>query len=186
MKAALAAFAACVLAGCVASPARASDAVAVDPENATLATRAGLWDVTETVWATPTAAPVTTVGHLAERRVVGVMLQEILRPPADPNAIERIDYLRFNHAEGRWDYVSMDTRAPVGIMPAWSFTRGDGKTIALAFSPFALPTGVLLRMDEVITFTDRDHDVKDQHFIQADGTGIVWLAHRYAYARHPG
>ena len=174
------------LVGCARAPtgsAAPSATPALDPENAALANRTGLWDVTETVWATPTSPPVTTTAHIAERRMIGAMLEEVLHPLADANGIERIDYLRFNHTEGRWDYVSMDTRAPVGIMPAWSFVRGDGLQIELAFSPFALPTGVMLRMTELVTVTDADHDSKDQRFILADGSGTAWLAHRYVYTR---
>ena len=38
------------------------------PENAKIEQRVGLWDVTETVWASPGVAPVTTTGLVAERR----------------------------------------------------------------------------------------------------------------------
>lgn len=161
------------------------------PENEAMAQRVGLWDVTETVWESPNAAPVSTTGLLAERRVIGSMLQEILRPTSDASgaAIKRMDYLTFNRVAGRWDYVSMDTRAPVGIMPAWSFTRGEDARIVLTFQPFAIAgagsdvTGQMLRMDTVLTYQSPDRDVKDQHFIMADGTGTMWLAHRYAYLR---
>jgi hypothetical protein len=159
------------------------------PENRTLVERTGLWDVIETVWSSPSAPPETTTGLVAERRLIGSMLQEYLYPANDRAAILRIDYLSFNRVEGRWDYVSMDTRAAVGIMPAWSFARGDADNITLTFEPFALPgngavvSGQMLRMDEVITHQGLDRDRKDQHFIMADGTGTAWLAHQYLYTR---
>jgi mannose-6-phosphate isomerase-like protein (cupin superfamily) len=59
----------------------------------------------------------------------------------------------------------------------------------LTFQPFAIAgsgsdvTGQMLRMDEVITEQSRDRDMKEQHFVMADGTGTMWLAHRYAYVR---
>ena len=74
-------------------------------------------------------------------------------------------------------------------MPAWSSVRGDGATIELTFAPFAFVgtgaevTGQMLRMEQVIRLQDADHDVKDQYFTMADGTGTKWLAHRYAYVR---
>ncbi len=83
----------------------------------------------------------------------------------------------------------MDTRAAVGIMPAWSFARGDADNITLMFEPFALPgegvavSGQMLRMDEVISRQGIDQDKKDQHFILADGAGTSWLAHQYLYTR---
>ena len=161
------------------------------PENQAMAQRAGLWDMTETVWDRPGAAPVTTTGLVAERRMIGSMFQEFLRPADDTagRAIKRIDYLHFNRVEGRWDYVSMEMRAPVGIMSAWSFERGENARIDLTFAPFAVAgpeadvTGQMLRMTQTITYAEPDREVKDQFFMLADGTGTKWLAHRYAYVR---
>ena len=165
------------------------------PENADMAGRAGLWDVTETVWDAPGAAPVVTTGLVAERRVIGSMLQEVLRPEADATGahIARIDYLRYSRLEGRWDYVSMDARAPVGIMPAWSFDRGAPGRIDLTFQPFTVPfvgpglapqiVGQMLRMTETVNVLGPDRDTKEQYFLPANGSGTSWLAHKYEYRR---
>lgn len=159
-------------------------------ENGALARRIGLWDVVETVWNTPNAAPVVTRALVAERRMVGTVLQETLRSASDrAGTILRTDYLSFNRVQGRWEYVSMDTRAPVGIMPAASFDRGRDGTILLTFEPLSVAgpgsdvTGQMLRMTQAVILQDADHDHKDQTFIMADGTGRAWLAHRYAYTR---
>jgi hypothetical protein len=164
---------------------------AFGPEADRLARRAGLWDVVETVWDRPEGESVTTSGLVAERAMFGSMLQEILRPPADigRRAVARADMLAYNRMEGRWGYVSFDTRAPVGLMPAWSNDVGAADAIALVFAPFAVPVpggaaiGQLLRREQVIWFSDDTHDVKDQYFTLADGSGARWLAHRYAYQR---
>ena len=161
------------------------------PENEAMAARAGLWDLTETVWERPGAAPAVTTDLIAERRMIGTMFQEILRPAADPanGKVRRIDYLHFNRVEGRWDYVSMDMSAPVGIMSAYSFDRGENGRVDLAFAPFSVPgpgvdpTGQMLRMTQTITYGEPDRDVKDQYFLLADGTGTKWLAHQYSYKR---
>lgn len=85
----------------------------------------------------------------------------------------------------------MDMRAPVGIMPAWSFERGENGRIDLAFAPFAVAgaeaeaTGRVLRMTQTIACGEPDRDVKGRFFLLADGTGTKWLAHRYAYMRRP-
>ena len=162
------------------------------PENQALKQQVGIWDVTETSWDAPGAAPVTTTGLVAERRMVGAMLQEILRPMSDVSGkdIKRIEYLTFNNVSGQWEYVSMDTRADVALMPAKSFTRADadGK-IVLLHEPFVIPgngknvTAEMRRMDTVITHQGPDRDMKEQHAVMSDGTGTVWLAHRYAYVR---
>jgi hypothetical protein len=161
------------------------------PENERIAKRVGLWDVTETVWARPGAKPVTTNGMVAERVMMGQLLQEFMRCPSDAahRAVARTDLLSFNRIEGRWKYMSFDTRAPVGLMPAASMGRGDGQLVELIFDPFAAPpsgpqaVGQLLRMIQVIRFDAPDCDVKDQYFMPADGSGVRWLAHRYEYVR---
>jgi hypothetical protein len=155
-------------------------------EGKILAQRVGLWDVTETVWASPDAAPVIKKGLVAERLLMGALLQEVIRQPGElaEKAVKRTDLLSYNRLEGRWGYVSFDTRAPVGLMPAWSTGRGDGPTINLTFTPFAVPssgavtTGQFILMEQVIRFEGPDHDIKDQYFTLADGTGTRWLAHR--------
>ncbi len=161
------------------------------PENAAMAAYAGLWDVTETVWDKPDGPPVTTTGLIAERRMIGSYLQEFICPASDTSSqdIKRIDYLSFQRVEGRWKYVSIEMRAPVGIMPAYSFDRGDDKGVVLLHEPFAITgggsdvAGQMLRMNTVITRDGPDRDVKSQHFVLPDGAGTVWLAHRYAYTR---
>jgi hypothetical protein len=155
-----------------------------------LAGRSGRWSVVETAWAAAGATPVTTSG-LAARSMLGTLLQEIIQPPGNGRArdVRRTDLLSFNRLEGRWDYVSFDTRGPDGIMVAWSRDRGADGTIALDFAPFATPrpgteaVGQLLRMDQVIRFIDEKHDVKEQFFMPADGSGARWLGHRYDYTR---
>ena len=153
--------------------------------------RVGLWDVTETIWPAPGATPITSTGLVAERVMIGSLLQEFLRPPADTAraAVKRTDLLCYNRLDGRWDYLSFDTRDPVGMMPAWSLARGDLNRIEISFAPMAIPgsgtagTGEFLRMRQEIITKDARHDVKDQYFTLADGTGTEWLAHRYDYVR---
>jgi hypothetical protein len=160
------------------------------PENAAIAQRAGLWDVIETTWASPTSTP-TKKNLVAERRMVGSFLEEVLEPAPNsaPAEIKRIDYLSFNRIEGRWKYVSMDTRAPVGLMSAASDDRGENGSIHLTFEPFAIPiastniTGQLVLMQQFIVLDGPDHDRKDQYFSVADGSGKSWLGHRYEYVR---
>jgi hypothetical protein len=161
------------------------------PQNEMLARRVGLWDVTETVWDHPGAQGVTTTDLVAERTMMGSLLQEFLRHPSDTAHadINRTDLLTFNRLQSRWDYVSFDARSPVGLMPASSLDAGDGATIDVVFAPFAVPgtgveaSGQLLRMEQVIEFQDPNHDVKNQYFTVADGSGTKWLAHRYEYTR---
>lgn len=173
-----------------ATPTPAEQFNELGPENEAIAQRAGLWDVTQTSLASPDAAPVVTIGLVAERQMIGSFLQEMLRASADPvSTILRIDYLTFNRLEGVWEYLSMDTRAPAAMMPATSFGRDEPDRIQVTFEPLvqvgAGPdvAGRLLRIDQVITIEGPDRDVKDQTFLTADGTGREWLGNQYAYVR---
>jgi hypothetical protein len=147
--------------------------------------------ITETVWDKPGGNPVTTTGLVAERRMIGSYLQEIIRPATDTSNqdIKRIDYLSFQRVEGRWKSLSIEMRAPVGIMPAYSFDRGDAAGVVLVHDAFAITrggsdvAGQMLRMNTVVTRDGPDRDVKNQHFIFAYCAGTGWLAHRYAYTR---
>ncbi len=160
----------------------------VSAENQALGKRVGVWDATFTSWPKPGAPPATTTGLIAERRMYGEMLQEVLRPAPGSHvpAFMRVDDLTFNRLEGRWDYMSMDSRVPYGLlMPAWSLDHDAPSRIFLSFEPFALPnpdgSGGMVRMQEIVITRDANHEVKDQYFTPAGG--IKWLAKRYSYTR---
>lgn len=161
------------------------------PEGEALEKRVGTWDVIFTNWEKPGAAPTTTGDLVAEREMIGPMLQERLHtaPGAPGRAWTRIDDLTFNRVTSRWDYMSMDTRAAVGLMPAWSLDCDPADHIFVSFVPFALAgdgtnvTGQLLQMEQIIIKIDPDHETKDQYFLPADGNGTKWLAKRYSYTR---
>jgi hypothetical protein len=158
------------------------------PEARFLAKRVGLWDVTETSWPAPGASPVVSTGLVAERLMIGSLLQEFLRAPNDTvhQAVKRTDLLCYNRLDGRWDYVAFDARDPAGLMPAWSLNRGELNRIEFSFPPLATVvgnTGELVRARQEMITKDSNHDVNDQYFTLADGTGTEWLGHRYSYVR---
>ena len=172
------------------APSAAKRMNALGAENGRMAQRVGTWDVVETVWASPGAVP-TSHKYVAERKMVGPFFQEILQPAPGSAASDfrRMYYLSFNRVEGRWKYVSLDTRNPVGLMPAASFGPGEKGQITLTFEPFALPgpganvTGQMLRMDEIMVQTDAAHDMAEERFMMANGSGKMWVAYRYDYTR---
>ncbi len=160
------------------------------PENSQLAQRVGVWDVVETIWNLPGATP-TSNTYVVERKMIGSFFQEIIQPAPESTVpdFRRIYYLSFHRVEGCWKYVSLDTRNPVGLMPATSFGPGEPGRITLRFEPFAIPgpganvTGQMLRMEETISLQDADHDIAEEHFLMADGRGQMWLAYKYEYVR---
>ena len=64
------------------------------PEAQMLMHRVGLWDVVETVWATPGASPTVSRGLVAERVMVGTALQEV-HPSASRHRTPRYQANRF-------------------------------------------------------------------------------------------
>jgi hypothetical protein len=160
-------------------------------EEEQLKRRVGVWDVAITFRSTPDAAPVVTTGVMAERAMVGLYLEEIMKPAPGSKAADfrRISYLYYSKVEGRWQYVSLDTRLPVGIMPAWSFGKGTSGTLTLHFESLAFVglgddvEGRMIRSNFEITRESDDHEFGRQYWIQADGTGRQWLAVQYEYQR---
>lgn len=161
------------------------------PEQRHLRQLVGSWDVTFTMWPAPDARPVVTRGLVAERAMVGSILQEIMRPGlgSGEKDFRRLDYLDFDRVEGRWKYVSMDSRFPVSIMPAAGLPDGTKGSIRLLFAPQAFVgfgpavEGRFMLSDMVITEPSPDKMIKEQHVIMADGTGRSWRFVRYEYTR---
>ena len=87
--------------------------------------------------------------------------------------------------------MSMDTRVPNGIMSAWSLGHDSAERVFVSFQPFATTgsgpeaTGQMFRMEQIISSSDADHDVKDQYFTPSSSTPTKWLAKRYSYTRRP-
>ncbi len=163
------------------------------PEAEALARRVGAWDVVMTLRPTPDAAPVVTSGMIAERTMVGPFLAEVMRPTpgSDTPDFRRVSYLTYNRVEGRWQYVSLDTRFPAGIMPAWSYEPGDERTLTLQFEGLGFVgfgsevEGRLTRSNYVLTREREDREIAQQYWTQADGSGRTWLAVQYEYTRRP-
>lgn len=161
------------------------------PEEQALSADVGRWDVVSSLWTGPGAQPIVTRGLIAERTMIGPILQEIIRPASGSGApdFRRLDYLNFDRVEGRWKYVSMDTRFPVSIMPAAGFIPQKDGPIELLFAPQAFigfgdaVEGRFMLSDMTITHRDPDHIVKEQHVIMADGAGAHWTLARYEYTR---
>lgn len=172
-------------------PSAAERMAAPGPEESVLKRRVGTWEVVASLWPSPGAAPIVMRGLIAERTMVGPILQEVLRPAPNTKTanFQRIDYLNFDRVEGRWKYVSMDTRFPVSIMPASSMEPAvDGK-VTLFFAPQAFVgfgeavEGRFMTSDMEISEKDADHDLKEQHVTMANGTGARWLFAQYEYTR---
>ena len=161
------------------------------PEAERLVQRAGTWNVVIMLWPAPDAQPIVWRDLVAERRMVGLFLEEVIRPAAGSRQSDfrRVSYLTYNKVQGRWEYVSMDTRFPAGIMPATSIDRGNSERITLEFESVAFPgwgeavDGWMLRSSYELDLTSNNAEVARQHWTRADGTGRRWLGVQFDYTR---
>lgn len=173
------------------NPPRSANDRMLEPgrEAAQLARRAGTWDVVMTLRPSPDAKPIIAKGLIAERTMIGLYLQEIMRPAASSGAADfrRIEYLTYNPVESRWQYVSMDTRVPIGLMSATSFEHEPGPSITVHFERFAIPgfgaelEGRFFRARHVTTRESDDRDMSRQYWTTVGAP--EWLAVQYEYTR---
>jgi len=161
------------------------------PEEQLLQRRTGTWTVKATFRPTPDAQPMITEQLVADRKMVGLYMEEVMHPDAGAKMpdFRRLAYQYFSRVEGRWQYVSMDTRFPVGIMPAYSFAKESDGKLTLEFASLAFVglgpevEGRMIRSNLEIARDSNDHEFVRQYWVQADGTARKWLAVEYEYTR---
>lgn len=76
---------------------------------------AGTWDVQQRMWPGPDTQPVVLAGAVARRQLIGdTFLREDMEAafPSASDAFTRVAYLNYNDVSHRYEYVSIDTRAP--------------------------------------------------------------------------
>lgn len=152
----------------------------------------GTWDVTSTLVLTPDAKPIVSRGLIAERTMIGNYQQEVMKPAPGSGVpdFRRLAYLHYFRVEGCWQYVSMDTRFPVGIMPAKGCEKPVNGVLTLTFDslPFvglgAEVEGRTINSNLQVMHDGPDHEFIRQYWTRADGTGRRWLAVQYEYRRH--
>jgi hypothetical protein len=177
--------------------ARSRGNVASRPKTDRLTQRVGGWDVVMTLRTAPNAKPIVIAGLIAERTVIGPYLQEIMRPAPSSKVpdFRRIDYLTYNTLQRRWQYLSMDTRAAVGLMFAQgvgSDQGGDdqGGDLTVYFADFPAPTefgpelaGHFMRARHVLTQESDSREVVRQYWTV--GAFPEWVGVQYEYTRRP-
>lgn len=159
------------------------------PEGASLARQVGAWDVVMTIRTSPGAAPVVVGGMIAERSMVGLYLTEVMKPApgSDMPDFRRFDHLTYNRVQARWDYVSLDTRAAIGIMYFRSHAQEPGAAITVYVDNFADPgigvVGSSVRARHVDQMESDGRHTKRQYWTKPGRP--EWLAVSYEYRRRP-
>jgi hypothetical protein len=172
--------------------ARGAGSVASSPETDRLTQRVGGWDVVMTLRTAPNAKPIVIAGLIAERTVIGPYLQEIMRPAPSSKVpyFRRIDYLTYNTLQRSWQYLSMDTRAAVGLMFAQGVGSDQGRDLTVYFADFPAPTefgpelaGHFMRARHVLTQESDSREVVRQYW--TEGAFPEWVGVQYEYTRRP-
>jgi hypothetical protein len=157
-----------------------------------IASRTGIWRVNASVHETVSSEPIVETGFEATRRMIGPYLEE--RMGATPGSgwpdFDRIAYLRHFTDPCRWQYVLLDGRFPVGILPAWSEGEEVDGILRLRYvEPGFARLGALIERrivgtQLVITRDGTDHEIAEQYWKSADdGEAQPWVGVRYEYWR---
>ena len=87
---------------------------AADAQDDLLSTMVGTWDVAQRIWTGPGAEPMVFPPAVARRRLIGdVFLEEVMETTgSNQDPFTRIAYMNYNGVNHRYEWVSMDTRAP--------------------------------------------------------------------------
>ena len=77
----------------------------------------GTWDVQQRMWPGPKNDPIDLPAAIAQRRLIRDMyLEEVMQPvdarPEQPGSFTRHALLNYNAVTSRYEYSSLDTRAP--------------------------------------------------------------------------
>ena len=157
---------------------------------------AGMWNVQQRMWPGAGADAITLPAAVARRRVVrGDFLEEVMEGiPGAREPFTRIAYFHFNAVTRRYEYVSLDSRAPQMMTEkseaegATSKMREDDE-IALDGDLFVAPrwgnsTNVTFRYRLSIGAIVKDRQVVRLFLTpQSKDAGKEFLAFEYVYTR---
>lgn len=158
---------------------------------------AGSWSVEQRMWPGAGAEPVRLPAAVARRRVVrGGFLEEFMESaPGAPEPFTRVAYLQRNAVTRRWEYVSLDSRAPqmmteksdVESAAAGEAAGPDGRSLAgdLFTAPrWGEATNVTFRYRLTVGPVVMDRQVVRLFLTpQAKDGGPEFLAFEYVYTR---
>lgn len=121
-------------------------AMAQDEPFALLRSMAGTWTVEQRMWVAPGAEATTLPKATAERRLVdGKFLEESMRPlglePGSPGFFTRTAVFNYNGVNKKYEYFSIDTRAPQAMNETGpAFPRVGGSSgLRLSGGTFVAP-----------------------------------------------
>lgn len=166
------------------------------PEHALIRQMVGTWDVQARIWTGPDAEPTMLPPAVAHRRLIdNTFFEEVMKPApgSDQEPFTRLAYLNYNDVSKRYEWISMDTRAPQ-MMYETSYGgsapgRGQAqRAVTLYLDSFVLPqwgeaTNVAFKQRRVIE-VEKDRQVVSQYWTPLSGQDAdEFLAVEYVYTR---
>lgn len=145
------------------------------------------------MWPAADTEPVTMPPAVARRRMIqDVYLEEVMEPApgSDEPPFTRTAFLSFNDLNGRYEYVSLDTRfPPMMFETAFDNTLMNGNTITVYHDAFISPgfdpatAGQLVKQRRDIIVENQDRVVVRQYWTLP--AGEEFLAVESVYTRVP-
>ena len=165
-------------------------------EPALIRSMAGTWSVRQRMWAGVDAPATDLPPAIARRRLLrGGFLEEVmeLAPRASQEPFTRVAYFHFNAVTRRYEYVSLDSRAPQLMTEKSDAETGatapnEAREIRLDGDVFLAPrwgdaTNVRFRYRLTIGEIVRNRQVVRLYFTPQAGGGKEFLAFEYVYSR---
>lgn len=154
---------------------------------------AGAWDVRQKMWPGAGAKPIDLPPAIAQRKLVGgAYLEETMQlaPDARQPPFTRTAYFNYNAVTHRYEYASMDTRAPQLMVEKSAASTADAAgTLSLQGGKFLAPkwgtaTDVTFRYRLTIGPVERDRQTVRLYLTPlSDPAGKEFLAFEYVYTR---
>jgi Protein of unknown function (DUF1579) len=180
----------------LAHPAAANDSSKVGPT--LMQQMVGTWDVQQRMWPGPAAEPNHLPPAIARRRLIGgAFLEEVMEPAKRPGKgdFTRTAYFNYNAVSQRYEYFSLDTRAPQmmnersekteaqGDNPQGEIKLEGGTFVAAQWGP---ATNVAFVYRLTVGRVRDDQQVVQLYLTpQSEKGAKEFLAFEYVYTRQP-
>jgi hypothetical protein len=154
----------------------------------------GTWEVQQRMWPAPAAEANKLPPAIARRRLIGgAFLEEVMEPAKSPghDPFTRTAYLNYNEVSRRFEYFSLDTRAPqmMNERSEPAENQDPAATIKLQGGTFVAPqwgpaTDVTFAYRLTVGNIQDDHQVVQLYLTpQSPRAAKEFLAFEYVYTR---
>jgi hypothetical protein len=160
-----------------------ANAAPLDAEHTALASLAGHWSVTQTLWTTPGGPPAVDHGDADFAMVLdGRHLRQDLRIAAKDKPFEGLGYIGYDAAAKRFFSTWMDVNFTGFIVAQGDYDAVAKRYVFKGTVPNAARPGTTMALREVMSIQDKDHFSYD-YFETQDGKEAQ--AVRLEYTRLP-